>query len=92
MPTHQIAFGPFALDPARGSLLRDGKATLKSLAPSVTVASIRAGQPGKDPTRLAAILEGFADPLAKGVPFGSRSPCKRGPYSTRINSLGTHLV
>ena len=26
------------------------------------------------------------DPLAKGVPFGSRSPRKRGPYSTPINN------
>ena len=25
------------------------------------------------------------DPRAKGVPFGSRSPRKRGPYSTLIN-------
>ena len=26
------------------------------------------------------------DPRAKGVPFGSRSPRKRGPYSTLINT------
>jgi len=27
------------------------------------------------------------DPHAKGVPFGSRSPRKRGPYSTPINTF-----
>ena len=32
---------------------------LRVLAPDVTVASIRAGQPSKDPQRLAAILEGL---------------------------------
>lgn len=26
------------------------------------------------------------DPHARGVPFGSRSPRKRGPYSTPINT------
>ena len=32
---------------------------LRALAPEVTVASIRAGQRGKDPRRVAAILEGL---------------------------------
>jgi tetratricopeptide (TPR) repeat protein len=32
---------------------------LKRLAPSVTVASIKAGQPAKDPNRIAAILDGL---------------------------------
>ena len=32
---------------------------LLRLAPDITVARIRAGQPGKDPTRKAALLEGL---------------------------------
>jgi hypothetical protein len=40
---------------------------LQALAPAVTVASIRAGQPAKDPARVAAILEGLR--LA-GLPEG----------------------
>ena len=32
---------------------------LRRLAPAVTVASIRAGQPAKDPSRVAAILDGL---------------------------------
>ena len=42
------------LDEAR-RFLRD----LQRIEPGVTVASIRAGQPAKDPSRVAAILEGL---------------------------------
>ena len=41
---------------------------LRALAPEVTVASIRAGQPAKDPARVATILEGLR--LA-GLPEGA---------------------
>ncbi len=34
-------------------------AMLQGLAPGITVASIRAGQPAKDPSRIAAILDGL---------------------------------
>jgi hypothetical protein len=34
-------------------------AEFRRLAPEVTVASIRAGQPDKDPTRIAPILAGL---------------------------------
>ena len=34
-------------------------AKFRTLAPGVTIASIKAGQPAKDPSRLAAILEGL---------------------------------
>jgi len=34
-------------------------AMFKALAPGVTVSSIKAGQPAKDPTRIAAVLEGL---------------------------------
>ena len=40
----------------------------RAIAPDVTVASIRAGQPAKDPARVAAILEGLR--LA-GLPEGT---------------------
>ena len=34
-------------------------AKFRALAPGVTIARIRAGQPAKDPSRMAAILEGL---------------------------------
>ena len=34
-------------------------AKFRRLAPGVTIASIKAGQPDKDPSRMAAILEGL---------------------------------
>jgi hypothetical protein len=37
-------------------------------------------------------LGSTVDPHAKGVPFGSRSPRKRGPYSTPINMSGSSLI
>jgi TolB-like protein len=42
------------LDEARGWL-----AKLRAQVPAVTIARIKAGQPGKDPSRMAAIIEGL---------------------------------